>query len=296
MAAKVPARSILKQQHNTPQPALSDEQQVQAEKDRRNLSIALRHATRIQGQKNVEAQIANIEVLLELPTGLSFTASEASKFVSLLQIFQPSDFDNLVEERRIEGRCGYALCANAPRSAKLGAGAAWKLKAQGAGDYCSNDCLRKALYVKTQLSGVPAWEREPGEQPEIVLHEDDRMTAPASQSTSDHSAQQRVANVQELAFERGETSASHKPGQVMKANIVEKPNVSRTTLNPVSNGATSHTAIEGYEPMQGFRTRPDLIPPSNHGGESGDHDEAGWVEQRAEDDSWRDLYSSIDNR
>ena len=65
------------------------------------------------------------------------------------------------------------MCSQAPRAQTLGSSAAWKLKA-GAGDFCSNTCARKALYLKAQLSEVPAWEREHGHRVEILLHEDDR--------------------------------------------------------------------------------------------------------------------------
>ena len=297
MAAKVPAKSILKQQAPHPKPTLSDEQKAQAERDRRNLGIALQHANRIQHQKDVEAQIlSNIETLLGFPAGSSFTSSEASKFVSLIHPFQPSDFDSLIEERRIDGKCGYALCSKAPRSVTLGANAAWKLKAKGGGDYCSNDCLRKALYVKAQLSEVPAWEREPGQQAEIVLHEDDRSSTVSSDEHAADRVQKRVANERELALERGETASSFKPGQVMTPTVVEGSNGSRKSTNTFNTTTSSHMAIEGYEPYSGYKqTQSQTQPVEESSGYNVDPSEDHNVDHH-EEDAWRDLFDNMNKR
>ena len=115
MATRLPAKSILKQEPPVPKPTLSEEQNAQAEKNRRNMSIALHHATRIQHQKDTQALILlNIETLVDYPTGSPLDTSDTSTFISLVHPFQPSDFDSLVEERRIDGKCGYALCPNTP--------------------------------------------------------------------------------------------------------------------------------------------------------------------------------------
>ena len=210
------------------------------------MSIALHHATRIQHQKDIQAQIlSNTESLLELPAGAVATSSESSIFTTLAETFQPSDLDSLVEERRINGKCGYALCPNAPRSVTMGSSAVWRLKGRGAEDYCSNDCLRKALYVKSQLSEVPAWEREPGQQPHIVLQDED-----ASFPSSVAGGAIRSERYGELALERGEAISSFRPGQVMTSEIVEKATVPHKPS--VNHSRTSHTAIEGYEPTSNF--------------------------------------------
>ncbi|KAK5117891.1 hypothetical protein LTR85_008665 [Meristemomyces frigidus] len=253
MATKVPVKSILKQQPTQPKP--TDEEKAKAEKDRHNLNIALQHAYLIQHQKDVQAQIlTSIETLLDLPSSLPFTAQDANTFTTLVQQFQPSDLDALAEERRIDGKCGYALCSNVPRSSKLGDSASWKLS-KGASDFCSAACARKSLYVKTQLSEVPAWERDPSRPLTIKLHEDDRAAEDRRPDSKSRSARPQVANDgEDLALERGEKTASLRPKQVMADRIVEKRTVTHKPLSSLDSAAVSHTAIEGYEPRRSTKS------------------------------------------
>ncbi|KAK4544078.1 hypothetical protein LTR36_004576 [Oleoguttula mirabilis] len=248
MATKVPVKSILKQ---PAPPKPTDEDKAKAEKDRHNLNLALQHAYLIQHQKDVQAQIlTSIETLLDLPSSPIFTAQDANTLISLVQQFQPSDLDALAEERRIDGRCGYALCANAPRYAKLGESASWKLS-KGASDFCSAACARKSLYVKTQLGEVPAWERDPTRTLTIKLHQDDRPVEDQAPDGKSRVSGRQVANDgNDLALERGEKTASLRPAQVMTDRIVEKRTVAHKPLSSLSNTAVSHTAIEGYEPRR----------------------------------------------
>ena len=303
MASIVPAKSILKQQVPNSQTTLSDEQKARVERDRRNLGIALHHANKIQSQKDVEAQIlSSTEMLLEYPKDSPFTPSEASNFMSLIRPFRPSDFDSLVEERRIDGKCGYALCTNAPRSTTLGAGVVWKLQSEAAGDYCSAACARKALYLKTQLSEVPAWEREPVRQPKIVLHEDDRPVAESSRSAAaaERTREWVAKSRDELAFERGEKAASLKPKQVMTDSVVEK-SISTPRVQPNWDGValSSYTAIEGHEPKQPTKQ---ALKSVHNGGDGrdddddDDDDDEGDLFGEGEEESWRALFDNIDKR
>lgn len=252
MAGAISAKGILKQPSIQSTPSISDEQKAKADRDRRNLGIALFHANKIQAQKDVEATIlTNIETLLEYPSQTPFTSAEASAFVLLLAPFQPSDFDSLVEERTLDGKCGYALCSNVPRSKSMGSNAAWRLRGHGAQDYCSNECLRKALHVKMQLSEVPAWDRELGRDPDIVLPETDRPPTTHATSESRQRWHQSSVNDDELASERGEKARGFRPTQVMADTIVEKKTTSPKPSEPVSPAlATPHDSIEGYIPVQ----------------------------------------------
>lgn len=138
--------------------------------------IALAHARIIQQQKDLELQILEaIETLSTYPlTVLPAVSasrpapSDASSFKSLIRPFQPSDYDDLVEERNVLGRCGYALCPR-PRRTDLG-GARYALVNHNRADFavvetrdlqrwCGEACARRALYVKVQLSETAAWER-----------------------------------------------------------------------------------------------------------------------------------------
>jgi len=236
-------------------PEISEEQKAQAEKDKRNLEIAVAHANLIQHQKNVEGQILNaITALIDYPAQNAFTTQEALTFTALVKAFQPSDYDSLIEERRIDGKCGYTLCANQPRSITMGGSAAWKLK-KGAKDWCSDSCAKKALFIKTQLSEVPAWERARDQQPDVQLHEDDlpkdseAVVRRAKRAARVDAWRQKVADDEDLAQERGEKATSFKPNQVMTSLIVEK----RKTAPPKApeldeEFASPYDLIEGYQP------------------------------------------------
>jgi len=253
MSATVPAKSILKQPSQPPQDE-QDQQKAVAAKNKRHLDIALQHAYLIQHQKDTQDQILkHLEILIDWPASPTSTPKEASDFLRLITIFQPSDFDDLVEERRIDAKCGYPLCLNEPQGRKLKDSESWKLK-KGAADFCSNFCMKKALFVKAQLSPTPAWERIPGQHPTLHLHEDDWDLLPLKQhGQSEAEAQmlkQRAAEKSELALERGEQATSLRPNQVMLDQIIEKIPGARQLPERGSKVqfATSATAIEGYEP------------------------------------------------
>lgn len=291
MDTRLPAKSILKQTPPQSKPTLSDEQKAQAERNRRKLGLALHHANKIQNRKDIEAQIlANIETLLDSPAGPSPTPTEAAEFVGRIALFQPSDFSALVEERKADGKCGYALCPKPPRVVTLSSGGIWKLKGEGAADYCSNECLKKALYVKTQLSEVPAWERETGQNVKIELFGDDSSLVQAEGQVA-----ARAPIDRELALERGEQAGSFRSGKVVADRIVEKTNLSHTT--PPMSGRTEHVhdSIEGYVPSK----RPEQTeqPPSTdvtdamneeNGIRKGDEPPAD-----EEEESWKALYENL---
>ncbi len=286
MSAHVPAKSILKQLAT--QPSLSDEQKAKAEQDRRNLGIALRHANQIQYRKDIEARIfGNIETLLEFPSATPFSPSDAARFASLVRTFQPSDYDNLIEERRIDSKCGYCLCSNRPRSLTMGASAAWKLNAVGASDYCSDRCARKALYVKTQLSEVPAWERAAGQNPRVELDVADRRPAPTLTGVLPLRPR---ADQQVLAEERGENVSSTRPAEVMVATIVESRKAEGPSLHLMSQSG-SHAAVEGYEPSSAL---PNMLAQQTH--EITTRESSKAVEAAEEEESWRELFETMDER
>lgn len=253
MTTKGPSKSVLKKR--TPNEP-TDEQKAKADRDKRNLDLALSHANRIELRKKIELQIlANIETLMELPSTPASPQQDARKFTTLIHPFQPSDFASLVEERRINGSCGYTLCSNPPRSETLGPSASWKLKGKGAEDFCSTACVRRALYVKAQLSQVPAWERVGGEQGEVVLppSDDDGENGDGVMErvrAAREEGKVGVANRRELAAERGEEATSFKPRQVMMDSVVEKARKKGAGAPefPTVSREAAYGAIEGYEP------------------------------------------------
>lgn len=260
MSGNIVAKSILKQPKKKV-PSATDEQKEQLAKDRKNLNIALKHAHLIQHRKDVEAAILNsIIELVDYPAASSFTTKEAISFVSLVKAFQPSDYDSLIEERRIDGKCGYALCANPPRSKTMGQSSEWKLK-KGMGDWCSDTCAKKGLLVKAQLSEIPAWERTaPEQQPEIRLHQDDEppetesAVRRANRAARVDAWRQKVADHEELAMERGEQLDSSRPKQVMSETVVEK--TPRPFKPSDAEAAPGHyNSIEGYQPKSTGKAR-----------------------------------------
>ena len=291
-----PIKSILKTSSTTPS---TDEQNTQLAKNRRNLAIALHHAKKIQQQKDVQSKILNdIESLLDIPVESPYTTSEAQTFKTAVARFQPSDFDSLVEERSGCERCAYVLCSRKTRSAALGASAAWKLSSVGAGDYCGDGCMRKAFFVKAQLSELPAWEREPGQQSEIVLFGEDLPSQAGPQEV-----QRRVNDNSDLAAERGESKGGFRPKQVMKDVVVEKEVAKPPdrVLSATKAPHQSYAAIEGYEPKTRFRA--DSVSSSLN---ENDHDPDTSVNDTEAEDpgadesdpenaqAWRDMFSYLD--
>jgi len=244
MTTRVPVKSILKTQ--TTQPA-DNQDQEKADRDAHNYALALSHAHRIQDQKDWDARILlAIEVLLDYPRQPDFTAEEAETFTKLVQPFQPSDLDALVEERVADGKCGYVLCAKQPRRITMGKDAEWRV-GKGGQDFCSTKCAKKSAYVKTQLSELPASERD-GVHPRIVLDEASLHISPPLHQSVAHAAVAKHLDQEELAQERNDDTRSFRPKQVMTDRIVEKAATTYKPLSGLSAAAVSSTAIEGYEP------------------------------------------------
>lgn len=260
----IPGKSILKQRTIKPDVTEADERKAKAERDKRNLDIALHHAYKIQNRKDAEAQILDSVIkLIDIPAANQFTAREATMFLELILSFQPSDFDNLVEERRIDGKCGYALCPNPPRRESL----MLKIK-PGSADWCSDVCARKGLYVKAQLSSVPVWERGSSQKPDVQLPEADQKKADELSESLEASAirkanravrveawrQKIVADdqLEDLAAERGESVHSFRPGQILTDGIIERKTSSKSAKPPELEEDLDATfdAIEGYQPKR----------------------------------------------
>ncbi|OIW28347.1 DUF408 domain protein [Coniochaeta ligniaria NRRL 30616] len=160
-------KSILK----PPRSSHTPQQKSQAEAEK----IALAHARIIQQQKDLELRILDaIETLSTYPptrspshTASSPSPQDASSFKSLIRPFQPSDYDDLIEERNILGHCGYALCPKPRRSDLTGKFTLVNhnrpdfaiVETKDVQRWCSDGCARRALYVKVQLSETAAWER-----------------------------------------------------------------------------------------------------------------------------------------
>ena len=132
--------------------------------------IALYHAHIIQNQKGLElAILESVEVLLDFPTTNNPAScpsdADVTEFKKNLVHFQPSDYDDLIEERNIVHKCGYPLC---PLQNKLRPTKA-KFRVLDKGRrivetkqlerFCSDECARRGLWIRVQLNEEPSWLR-----------------------------------------------------------------------------------------------------------------------------------------
>ncbi|GAB7340056.1 hypothetical protein MBLNU457_6552t1 [Dothideomycetes sp. NU457] len=230
-------KSILKKKSSQiPLPATLPIPKTDEEKKR--LQVAIHHATLIQDQKAIQQQnLDAIEELSDIPVGSESTAQETKRFTSLVIQFQPSDYDALIEERVVNGRCGYTLCPNSAR--KLEPKMSWA-RPKGSQNWCSNECAKKALYVKAQLDETPAWERREGLST-IALRPD------ASSDGTQLPIRTKIASTDasDLAMERGDKITSSRGGLVTD-EIVEKETKAPKAPMSVRFDDFAHQEIEGY--------------------------------------------------
>ncbi|UPX20693.1 Protein-serine/threonine phosphatase [Ascochyta rabiei] len=276
----MPPKSILKKTH-APAPERNGEPVNQ-----RHLDVALHHANILEQRKAVEAQVLDgILTLMEFPSSPHADAqrpspADARAFEETVAAFQPADYDALIEERNIAGKCGYALCPKPKARARSTAKKQFVDTDRGVEIvdrkvlevWCSDDCAKRALYVKVQLNEEPAWLRSAGhgEKMELLVENAHELRAtlpvrtkpraapaPAKAHDEDDVDAAWAAHddaAAELARERGE-----KPGGVTKANdslvrdtITERAS-SQAPPQPPSLPAGSTMAIEGHIPRHNRR-------------------------------------------
>jgi hypothetical protein len=266
MATSKPLKSILKK---------SDVPLSRPTKEDHDREIALYHAQLIQQQKDIELEILlSTERLIDLPLQSNFTAaspapSDIALFKALLQPFQPSDYDCLIEERNINEHCGYTLCSN--RRARDG-GKGYRIigKTGRAKDFkvvpkeelekwCSEDCAKRAMYVKVQLSERPAWERA-GSSRLIELLDERKTEAEIREAQlAEDLRKLNLSSMQQsddLAFERGDRGGASMNGlvdvSIREKEVIgatEAPSLERDDLD--GRFAEMHLSLEGYIPKLG---------------------------------------------
>lgn len=275
-----PPRSILKNSTPTNNPGATSKPV-----NRRHLEIALYHANILENRKRVEKQVLNSIIdLLEFPTAAKAdpkrpTPADAQKFCDRILPFQPSDYDSLIEERNIADKCGYALC---PRPKGRAPSTARKqfidtdhgpeiVDRKVLEVWCSDDCARRGLYVKVQLSEEPAWLRQGGVAAPIELLTENteelkqalplrlkqEAPKPKTADTDDEdvaaSWAAHEAALKDLALERGEKPGrpTTKPNNdLISENIKERVDM-KAPVAPTKGEGQSHMAIEGHIPRTG---------------------------------------------
>lgn len=249
-------KSILKKTHDSltsPSDDLPTNLKIQPKSDaeRKRLEVAVQHARLIQEQKAIMiANLDAIEELSEYPASDTPTEAEINAFLGYMISFQPGDYDALIEERHVNDRCGYTLCPNPPRKPVR---APW-LKNRGVENWCSDDCAKRALYIKAQLDETPAWERRAGEKNPLVLYGANKQPAQGTQMQLPvrEKAPQKDTDDRDLAYERGEVTkvSETKMDRVLKTEVLENKTVSSVMPPTQTRFADSsvHDLIEGYQP------------------------------------------------
>ncbi|EEA20941.1 hypothetical protein TMatcc_000943 [Talaromyces marneffei ATCC 18224] len=234
----------------------------------RHLAIALQHANQIQAQKDAQALILDrILELIELPSSESAdpaqpAAQDAAALKAALVPFQPVDFDNLILERNIEGRCGYALCPREHRKEDPNAKFRILWGPKGSGDngrgremkvvpreklemWCSDQCAERAMYLRVQLAEEPVWERRAVDsrtKPLELLEEAQQTRKEATKTNGeqeDRTLTEKMKNLKvndesssasastsehtkQLALERGDTGPTFRNQGRVDVNVQEK--------------------------------------------------------------------------
>jgi hypothetical protein len=242
-------------------------------KEVRDREVALYHAHLIQQRKDLELEIlSSIETLIDFPiaspptyTSASPSQQDSRAFKRHLLTFQPSDYDSLIEERNIDKKCGYALC---PNPKPKDSGGVWRVlnKTGKAKDFkivpkeefekwCSDECAKRALYVRVQLDECPAWERSVLGGDVQLLDEPksveggEMMEGVQNLSIRDRTADEESRKINDLALERGDK------GSVVKVDIdvtdkqinrpAEPPSLEVTKMSGELENL--HLAVEGYK-------------------------------------------------
>ena len=247
--------------------------------DSRHRSTALKHALALEEKKKLKARILDLVLeAYDLPTQAPSTPDKATSsdvrlFKTCLSLFQPSDFDDLVRERNIDDRCGYALCSNPNEKVQGGGNNVWNRKGgkefqivdrSELEKWCSQQCAERAGFVRAQLSTEPAWLRD-SQNNGIKLLDDMHQTVDLVEALQvsviwncdmntvlitfqelaiTGSANEDLnAKLKALSLERGEST-------VPKTDIIEILEKEPDAGLPPAPASADSGAIEGHKPRQ----------------------------------------------
>ena len=240
----------------------------------RNLDVAVEHANLIQQRKDAANLIfTSIETLLDYPPSPSSDPANpslelAEQITSLLQPFQPADYDSLIQERNIDGKCGYVLCPRPNKVEKTTArfrivrtggqgkpGAGIKvLDKEALEKWCSEACGERALYLKVQLSEIPAWERAATPKSTLrVLREKPLTQLRDGDFQRAKDVQVLEEGLKSLAIERGVRYSDDSAPDVVDVTIRERETMGEAPKPPMQDIKCAEPGefygdIEGYTP------------------------------------------------
>lgn len=239
----------------------------------RHRETALFHADLIQQQKDVESQILfATETLLDFPPSSDCNPAHPSQEDTaaakpLLRLFQPSDFDALIEERNIDNKCGYIFCSKPNRQQDTDARLRiLQIKGEGKRSlkfvdrhlleqWCSDECGRRALFVRFQLSEDPAWLRMAGrvgdvtflpDEGNVANAVDDALTTQLQQLETTTPADDMADALSQLAIERGDRQPHSQKSALVDVNIHENAVSQDRKLVDFNNSTEQQDSIEGY--------------------------------------------------
>ncbi|KAL2815357.1 Rtr1/RPAP2 family-domain-containing protein [Aspergillus granulosus] len=266
------------------------------ETDPRHLAIALHHAHRIQAQKDAQDLILDrILELVTLPSSPSAdpaspSAEDTRKFKSALVPFQPVDYDNLIQERNIEGLCGYGLCPREHRKENTRGTfrITWGARGSGPGGrgremnivpreqyemWCSDACAERAMYIRVQLAAEPVWERRADDLrgKELMLLEEGRSSGKGKSAVRD------PASVKEVLGQLGNLHMDTTPEPNAVADDISRLTVKddahsrelameRGDRNPAFQGGRVDVQIQEKSSFGNTVTAPEMRPGDEKGG------------------------------
>lgn len=279
-----PAKSILKKTATKKQQPLEVNSSIVAQAKASRTAVA--HAKILEDRKRHDAHVLHCIIqLLDLPAEVVTESSSYSltqtttlrppsvfprdreTFTSLVRTFQPSDYDDLIEERNAYGRCGYVLCPNLRRrvpGTTVG-GRRWKVhngqivpRAE-VERWCSDACARRAMYVKVQLSETAAWEREGIPSITIDLMEEEGEERARSKEYTEAEAQLQAARTSAkkdntLASERKTMRANPSGGLQVDVTIREKA-VTAAAQPPALSGTGQDNYSDTYDMIEGHKLK-----------------------------------------
>ncbi|KAL8972278.1 MAG: hypothetical protein Q9183_000635 [Haloplaca sp. 2 TL-2023] len=241
-------------------------------REEHNLQVALHHARLLQDRKDVESRILlSTEELLDLPSSPDASpaypsSADAATVCEALQPFQLADYDALIQERNINHCCGYVLCSkknqgqNPKGKYRIVTGEKTDFRVVETKElekWCSNDCGRRALYLRVQLSDTPAWAREnvtgqrlrlydEGNDHTGATHYGDNLALQASSSLPDAKTMEKAKR--DLAIERGGKVQASIARPKVAIRIKEKAQGDRAPPAPPSAQNNGGGSVEGYRP------------------------------------------------
>ncbi|KAJ9658358.1 hypothetical protein H2198_003788 [Neophaeococcomyces mojaviensis] len=148
-----------------------DRSKAGEEQQARLRDVALRHALSIEDKKKLQGKVLDmILVAFDLPSDTTDpahpSATDTATFKECLALFRPSDLDELVDERNIDERCGYALCAKPKLKQDPSKSKVWNPKTGKLVEkadlkkWCSVECKERNKFVRKQLSEEAVWLRQ----------------------------------------------------------------------------------------------------------------------------------------